>query len=150
MAGLMNTPDYKLCPLCGFEFEKDDTACAHGCPFNEVCHLIRCPSCHYEFHDQPQTLSWFQKFFKKNKETCPPIKGNYQSILQMKDGEEGTVAVICAHGSRKNSLAVFSLVPGSKIRMLQHTPAVLIQIGETQLALDTEIAKNIFISPASS
>jgi DtxR family Mn-dependent transcriptional regulator len=46
---------------------------------------------------------------------------------------------------RHNSLAVFGVVPGAEITLLQQQPACVVQIGETQLALDPEIAESILL-----
>jgi DtxR family Mn-dependent transcriptional regulator len=50
-----------------------------------------------------------------------------------------------ASSERHNSLAVFGLVPGAEITLLQHQPACVVQIGETQLAIDPEIAESILV-----
>ncbi|MBN1504205.1 MAG: metal-dependent transcriptional regulator [Candidatus Eisenbacteria bacterium] len=42
-------------------------------------------------------------------------------------------------------LAGFGVVPGSKIRLHQKTPSYVVQVGETTVGLDEEIAKGIFV-----
>ena len=43
------------------------------------------------------------------------------------------------------SLPVFGLVPGSEITLLQRAPTYVVQVGETQLALEADIASGIFV-----
>jgi DtxR family Mn-dependent transcriptional regulator len=42
-------------------------------------------------------------------------------------------------------LAGFGIVPGSKMRLHQKNPSYVVQVGETTVALDEEIAKGIYI-----
>lgn len=47
--------------------------------------------------------------------------------------------------ARLDKLMTFGLVPGSVIRLHQKKPSFVLQIGETDLAIDNEIAKNIYV-----
>jgi DtxR family Mn-dependent transcriptional regulator len=42
-------------------------------------------------------------------------------------------------------LAGFGVVPGSAMHLHQKTPSYVVQIGETTVGLDEEIAKGIFV-----
>ena len=42
-------------------------------------------------------------------------------------------------------LAGFGIVPGSKMRLHQKNPSYVVQVGETTVALDEEIAKGIYV-----
>src|SRR5262245_3977790 len=111
---------FLTCPLCGFEFQKSDALCHHGCPLGAMCKLVRCPQCEYEFPEQTPALSWLRRVFSKKQETVPPIPA--EGLLTVKDLAGGESAeVLCLGGenlSRCNHLAVFGLVPGSEIRLL--------------------------------
>jgi DtxR family Mn-dependent transcriptional regulator len=64
----------------------------------------------------------------------------------LKSGE--SASVLCLGGgstSRRSSLAVFGLVPGAELTVIQQQPACVVRIGETELALDTEIARGIMV-----
>lgn len=50
--------------------------------------------------------------------------------------------------ARRNHLAVFGLVPGSEIRLLQRYPSFVVEIGETILALDADVAGDIVVARA--
>lgn len=43
------------CPLCGFEFSKDEAECHEGCPFREGCSLYCCPNCGYRMVDEEKS-----------------------------------------------------------------------------------------------
>ena len=48
---------------------------------------------------------------------------------------------------RFDRLAAFGINPGSEITLHQTCPAFVVRIGETELAIDKEIAKEIFVRP---
>lgn len=142
---------YLTCPFCGFEFEKDDTLCAHGCPLGALCALTRCPSCAHEFPETPRTVSWVQGLFKRG--AASGVK-HAESIRTLRDLKQGEVArVVCVGGpraSRPRALAVFGLEAGSEITLVQQRPSCVVQVGETVLALDSAIAREILVQPAAA
>jgi DtxR family Mn-dependent transcriptional regulator len=48
---------------------------------------------------------------------------------------------------RMDRLACLGVLPGSEIRLKQRSPSVVIEAGETTLALDPEIAAEIYVKP---
>jgi DtxR family Mn-dependent transcriptional regulator len=42
-------------------------------------------------------------------------------------------------------LLPFGLAPGSEVRLRQRTPAYVIELGETTLAMDASIAREVFV-----
>jgi DtxR family Mn-dependent transcriptional regulator len=46
---------------------------------------------------------------------------------------------------RMDRLAAFGVVPGSEIRLRQKAPSYVIEVGETTIALDSEIAGEIYV-----
>lgn len=47
-----------------------------------------------------------------------------------------------------DKLSIMGLVPGRKIRLHQKTPALVVRVGETDLALDQKTARSIFVKRA--
>ena len=136
--------------MCGFEFEKTDTLCTHGCPLGALCSLSRCPSCDYEFTEKPRVVSWLGRLLGRNgciKEGTPA-----PSVRDMKSGEWALVRGVASHADaqeagnrRRNMLAAFGLIAGSEVQLIQRHPAYVVRVGETELALDAEIAQEILI-----
>ncbi|MBK9517280.1 MAG: metal-dependent transcriptional regulator [Anaeromyxobacter sp.] len=48
---------------------------------------------------------------------------------------------------RMDRLAALGVIPGSEVRLHQRSPSYVIEIGETTIALDPEIAGEIFVKP---
>ena len=46
---------------------------------------------------------------------------------------------------RADRLASLGISPGSEVELLQRLPAYVIEVGETRLAVDAEVAHRIFV-----
>ncbi|MGD2116034.1 MAG: FeoA family protein [Acidobacteriota bacterium] len=139
---------FVTCPLCGLEFHSGDTLCEHGCPLRTACGLIRCPACEYEFPETPRSVSWLQKLFGRapRPAPCPP---STRTVRDLTTGERAEVTHLAGESSaRRNALAVFGLVPGSEVELLQRYPSYVIQVGETVIALEADVAESIVVAGA--
>ncbi len=68
------------------------------------------------------------------------------SLTELISGEEAKIAYITTkHHPRLDRLSSLGLLPGTTIRVHQKQPTIVIQMGETQIALDEEIAKDIYV-----
>ena len=134
------------CPLCGFEFEERDTPCARDCPLGRFCNLVCCPNCRYEFPEQPRSIGWLHRLFHRSQ----PASAHRDSVPlpELDEGDQSELVCLnCAHSSRRNALAVYGLVPGSRVILQQKRPAFVVRVGETELALEREIAEEILVRP---
>ena len=138
--------EYLICPLCGFEFEKLDTLCSHGCPLGGSCNFVRCPGCQYEFLEKPRKVSWLTRLLGREPVDEPPLP---EGVVPLKELKRGEVArVICLggdNGSRHNTLAVFGFAADAEITLIQQRPSCVVKVGETELALDPEIAAEVLV-----
>ena len=50
-------------------------------------------------------------------------------------------------GRRLEQLSGFGIFPDAVVRLLQKRPAAVIQVGETEVAIDTAIAQQIYVRP---
>ena len=145
------TPEYLQCSLCGLEFEKTDTVCAHGCPMGLSCNHVRCPNCNFEFPAPSQTSRWFGKMFGRRRHGRPERRhqnGETVTLDRLRSGERCTLQRLgCGSNGRKNTLTVFGMIPGSEMTLLQRHPSYVVRIGETELGLDEEIAREIYVKP---
>lgn len=48
---------------------------------------------------------------------------------------------------RMDRLAALGVIPGSALRLHQRSPSYVIEVGETTIALDPEIAREVFVKP---
>jgi len=67
-------------------------------------------------------------------------------VMQLAVGEKGTVAFV--HTKRHNylqRLGALGLVPGASLCLRQTAPTLVMQLGETELALDRQAGEEIFV-----
>ncbi len=138
--------EYLTCPFCGFEFSKEDTLCHHGCPLGATCTLSRCPNCQYEFAEKPKAVSWLAGLLRGGRRPQQDLPAHVLTVRDLRASERARV--LCLGGgtaSRQNNLAVFGVVPGAEISVVQQRPAPVLRVGETELALDPAIARDILV-----
>lgn len=81
---------------------------------------------------------------------CEKAKGLIESIVipltKLKIGETGKIVyVLTKEHPQLHRLMSFGIVPGARIKLHQIKPAVIIQVEETQVALEEDIAKEVYI-----
>jgi len=68
------------------------------------------------------------------------------SLDRLRSGESGRILYIeTANHDRLDKLTAFGMLPGTIVKVHQRQPSLVIIMGETQLALDREIARNIHV-----
>jgi DtxR family Mn-dependent transcriptional regulator len=83
-------------------------------------------------------------------ECCAKFKKEMKPLVipleELGLGEEGRIVFIASKShQRLDRLSTFGIVPSSVLRMHQKNPSYVLQIGETTLALDRDIVKNIYV-----
>ena len=99
--------------------------------------------------------------------TCPhgkpippgPCCGTFQKTLRplvtglasFELGAMGRIVFIAPKfHDRMDRLAALGVIPGSTLRLHQRSPSYVIEVGETTIALDPEIAGEIYVKPIES
>jgi len=83
-------------------------------------------------------------------ECCRKLQMNVQPlVMRLCDlalGDEGRIVFIAPkHHTRLDRLSALGLIPGSIVKLHQRHPAYVISLGETDMALDTEIVQEIYV-----
>ncbi len=74
------------------------------------------------------------------------LKPLVKSLMALNPGDRARIIfIVTGIHSRLDKLSSLGLVPGSVVRVHQKKPAFVIEIGETTLAIDSEIVKDIFV-----
>ena len=69
------------------------------------------------------------------------------SLAKMTSGERGIVSEIRATAARVDKLAALGILPGVEVRVQQNRPVVVVELGETVLAIEREMAEGIVVAP---
>lgn len=74
------------------------------------------------------------------------LKPLVTALSELHPGDEARIAYITTrHHSRLDRLSSLGLLPGVDLRVHQKQPTIVIQMGETQIALDDEVARDIYV-----
>ncbi|MBI5967080.1 MAG: metal-dependent transcriptional regulator [Deltaproteobacteria bacterium] len=81
---------------------------------------------------------------------CARFKREVEPLVRplsdLKLGEEGRVVFIAPRSRfRLERLSALGLIPGSVVRLAQRRPSYVLEVGETALALDEEIVREIYV-----
>ncbi|MGR3309259.1 MAG: FeoA family protein [Candidatus Brocadiales bacterium] len=80
---------------------------------------------------------------KKGRPGFPPL---VMTLSELRSGDEFKITYITTrHHSRLDRLSSLGLMPGVGLRVHQKQPTIVIQMGETQIALDNEVARDIYV-----
>ncbi|MDR4509254.1 MAG: metal-dependent transcriptional regulator [Candidatus Brocadiaceae bacterium] len=79
---------------------------------------------------------------KANKEIRPVV----MPLSELRSGDEAKVSyIVTKYHGRLDRLSSMGLLPGIQIHLHQRQPTFVIQMGETQIALDNEVARDIYV-----
>lgn len=147
------------CPMCRAEI--DDGANAEGvcgsCPlygWSDGClvQLVACPRCGY--HSLPQEYASESREppdleSLSELELRPPeaIEGA-QPLTSLRSGARARVVGFDGLRSKNlQRLVAHGLVPGVRVEVLQRLPAYVLKIYETELAIESAVARTIAVVP---
>ena len=69
-------------------------------------------------------------------------------LVDLPLGASGSVVFIAPKSvSRLSKLAAFGVVPGSQVRLVERKPSVVLACGQTSLAIEDEIGREIYVRP---
>jgi Fe2+ transport system protein FeoA len=130
------------CALCGLAYEPgDDTCRASGCPLARVgCATRHCPRCGYATPDEERSVAarWIRRLFRRG-------RGSARTLAELTPGAEGVVDRLTGDGALLARLTAHGLAPGTRIALLQRSPAYVVEIGETTLALERRVAEGVWL-----
>jgi Fe2+ transport system protein FeoA len=160
------------CAMCGYEFEQAELNCHAGCPLGGHCAVICCPRCGYSTVDPLRTslasrlLHLFGQrggdlILREGKFSSEPANtrsGVMVRLLDLRPGESGHISDIeawsaepaesaetKARSATLASLSQYGLLPGTPVRLTQKRPVPIVEVGQTELALDYSVAAEICV-----
>jgi len=133
------------CPMCGFLFDPEGQGHCSACPLAQGCHIACCPACGYQTPDVQQTLigRWLSGGRRQRRR-----HGQHDAAGQtLADVPPGWCARIVGmnHGPglRRQRLRAYGLEASTRVRVLQQHPVTVVTIGETELALEADLARGV-------
>jgi Fe2+ transport system protein FeoA len=72
-------------------------------------------------------------------------------LTELRAGESGIIVRIASTSpERLVKLSSLGVMPGMRITLVQRNPAVVLQIAETTIAIDGEVAGDILVEPVGA
>lgn len=117
---------------CKFEHFLDEEVTASICTL--LGHPVSCP--------HGKAIPSGDCCERANREIKPVV----MPLTDMRSGDKAKVSyIVTKHHERLDKLSSMGLLPGVQIRLHQKQPTYVIQMGETQIALDNAIARDIYV-----
>ena len=138
----MSAPATTVCGLCGLEYRPAGPACAErGCPLaGKGCMTLDCPRCGFAVPDERTSVlaRLVRRLFERTERplaagSLADLRPGADAVVRSIDGDPATAARLTAHG----------LAPGVSLHVVQRSPACVIEVGETTLALERSAAASI-------
>jgi DtxR family Mn-dependent transcriptional regulator len=117
---------------CEFEHILSREVTESVCAF--LGHPSRCP------HNRP--IPPGECCLKRSAEVRPLVT----TLRRLEPGDSGRISYIASrNGAELDRLGSLGVVPGSAVRLRQRHPSFVVEVGETLIALDGEIADEIYV-----
>lgn len=133
------------CPLCGLDYQPGgDTCREHGCPIAiGGCATQHCPRCGYTMPDESKSgaARLIRRLFRRQ----PPAPHQASSLAELPAGSFGVVERLEGSPDLLARLTAQGLAPGVAIHVLQRLPTFVIEIGETTIGLEKDVAAGIVL-----
>lgn len=136
------------CSMCGYDFDADGQAACQSCPLHQGCTMVCCPACGYTTIDHTQSglVRRISKLWQRRKGHTRR-NGLYPTLEQISPGTRAKVFAFHEMEKRQiENLQAFGLSPGQWVRVIQHAPVTVVEVGNTELALEGELAGQVIMA----
>jgi len=134
------------CPLCGLDYQPGgDTCREHGCPIAiGGCATQHCPRCGYTMPDESRSgaARLIRRLFRRQP---PVVTHTAGSLAELPAGSFGVVERLQGPSDLLARLTAQGLAPGVAVHVLQRLPTFVIEVGETTLGLEKDVAAGIVL-----
>lgn len=144
------------CAFCGYEFDETQARSGcQGCPMHRSCGKLRCPNCGYEALPEPGLIKlirrWGEKKMFDKGSSGALAAGSFagaipgaRSLAEMAPGQSGKILSLNTRDQNQlRKLMAMGILPGVSVRLIQKHPAYVFQVGNTQIAVDRQIAQSM-------
>lgn len=146
------------CSFCGREFDPDAAFLScEGCPLTGHCGLLRCPHCGFDNVPEAQAIRLFRRILARksgrDKVASLPTAEAQITLADLSPGQSAQViGLVSENGGRSQALKLVAigLLPGAEVLLLRRFPSFVFQIGSSDFAVDSDVAKLVVVKPKES
>lgn len=150
-------PSILTCTACGFRFDPAEHPGCASCPVHSGCATACCPNCGTSnINPSASRLArWVERLFNRKQPSTQAglsIPGGFTNpdtstgltLDQVRSGRSVRVAGFGAIGAEQSRhLQAYGVLPGRKVKVLAQKPMTVLQIEQTELAIETIVAKAV-------
>ena len=136
------------CPLCGTRFDPETEIACGSCPMHGACTLTCCPECGYTTVDvgSSRSAGFLSRLF-------PPRRAGTVVPATLDLTTIGSSAAIAGFNEdmstgHRELLRAYGIEPGRTVRIEQHSPVTVVVVDETEVALEADLARLIYVGAA--
>jgi Fe2+ transport system protein FeoA len=135
--------------MCGLAYQPGgDTCKEHGCPIAiGGCATQHCPRCGYTMPDESKSgaARLIRKLFRRSVARQPAAG----SLAELPAGSSGVVERLQGAPELLARLTAQGVAPGVSVHLLQRLPTFVIEVGETTIGLEKDVAAAIVLGRPS-
>jgi Fe2+ transport system protein FeoA len=137
------------CPMCGHRFDPAEHAACIACPLHKGCSLLCCPACgHTTIDPQRSRLArWLTaRLPKPGRRAATPWAAAGHTLAHVPPGGRARIVELGKMPAvQRERLQAYGLAPGRWVGVLQHSPVTVVQIDQTELAFEADLAAQVFV-----
>lgn len=140
------------CALCGYKYRPESHNGCISCPLQSECNIICCPECGYTDVDptKSKVVNWISSNILNSRGDEPAhMDLENPPSISVADLPPGTEAIVFSLGgineTRREQLMAYGLAPGRCVQVLQHNPATILKVDQTELAIEDDVARRIIV-----
>ncbi len=139
------------CAFCAAELDAVSARSCSGCSLGAGCRSICCPSCGYQTPQEPRIIARLRGWLSSR----APARAAAASttVATMRPGERGTVLRLETGGvdaAQARKLMALGVLPGCQVELDRRSPAFVLRLGYTRLAIDEALARSVVVRLAEA
>ena len=145
LAGVPPAAPSFTCPMCGLAYQPGGSTCKeHGCPIAiGGCATQHCPRCGYTMPDESRSgaARLIRRLFRRG--AAKPAHAG--SLAELPSGSTCVVERLEGDPELLARLTAQGVAPGVSLHLLQRLPTFVIEVGETTIGLERDVAAAIVL-----
>ncbi len=138
------------CPLCGYRFDPATEPACRLCPLQGKCAMVCCPACGHTTIDPSRSrlASLFDGFLSRRRQ-LKQLQDDGGTLAGIPPGSTATVTGFSVDMAsiHRERLQAYGLTPGREVTVVRHSPVTVIRVGNSELALEAELARQVHTGP---
>lgn len=136
--------------MCGTTYDPSTHPGCAQCPVHRGCELTCCPACGYSTVDPSRStlVGWVVSNWPWRHRGRRRPAGRRSTLADLHPGSEAVVAGYRAMApARRRRLEALGLGVGERVIIRQQSPATIVRVDRSELAIERELASQIAVLP---